>query len=337
MLLIEHCLPTEVITAPPDTETVTGSSLHMRPGEKITVQELLYAIMLRSANDACHAVAVHIAGNDLAFAKLMNERAKQLGCNKTFFHNPHGLNDDKHKISARDLGKIACAAMRYPEFCEVVKQRKHLMVRSINQEDRWLINHNRWLWHDPTADGIKTGYTNPAGQCYVGSATRNGIRVITVIMGSNDWRIDHQAMLKWAYNEFVPRTILKKGQTGQTLNVRRGDRDSVDTALATGLVLLQPKGRPIRVTQKVVIEPNLTAPIQAREKVGELVVSDGKGWEKHIPMLATQNIGKVTITQRLRRGFWPAGLLICGCLTVGLVIRKRAKRARRSYSYVRYR
>ncbi|MHB8637632.1 MAG: D-alanyl-D-alanine carboxypeptidase family protein, partial [Fimbriimonadaceae bacterium] len=207
LLLIEHCKPDDVITAPKGITEVKGSSMHLQDGEQVTAHDMLYALLLRSANDGCVAVADHIAGSVPAFAAMMNARAKELGCAHTHFHNANGLNDPDHTICAHDLALIAREAMTYPVFREVVRQYKYKITRSINQEDTVMVSHNKWLRKDPTADGIKTGWTIPAGHCYVGSATRNGFRVITVVMHSEHWQLDHQKMLHWAYATFHPEPL----------------------------------------------------------------------------------------------------------------------------------
>ena len=207
LLLIEHCGPDDIITAPLGIKDVKESSMHLEEGEKVTAHDMLYALLLRSANDGCVAVADHISGSVPAFAALMNERAKQLGCTHTHFDNPNGLNDPNHTISAHDLALIAREAMRHPEFRDVVKEYKHRITRSINQKDTWMVSHNKWLKKDATADGIKTGWTVPAGHCYVGSATRRGFRLITVVMHSDHWQEDHKKMLHWAYSTFQPEAI----------------------------------------------------------------------------------------------------------------------------------
>jgi D-alanyl-D-alanine carboxypeptidase len=204
LLLIENCKPDDVITAPKGIKDVKESSMHLEEGETVTAHDMLYALLLRSANDGCVAVADHISGSVPAFAALMNQRAKQLGCTHTHFDNPNGLNDPHHTISAHDLAIIAREAMRHPEFSDVVRQTKHRITRSINQKDTWMVTRNKWLKKDPTADGIKTGWTVPAGHCYVGSATRRGFRLITVVMHSEHWQEDHKKMLHWAYSAYQP-------------------------------------------------------------------------------------------------------------------------------------
>lgn len=336
LLLIERCRPEEIIVAPKDTETVTNSSMHLRPGEKVSARDMLYAILLRSANDACHAVAVHIAGSDREFAKLMNQRAKQIGCKDPRFNNPHGLNDDKHLVSARDLGLIACEAMKYPEFRQAVKQKKYRVERSANQEDLWMINHNKALWHDPTTDGIKTGYTVPAGRCFVGSATRNGFRLITVILNSQDWKADHSAMLKWAFANYRVEKVADKGAVAGSVPVSGGQAAAAPAVLAGGLRVAVPKNQPDHLKQTVRYFERLQAPLRKGDMVGVWTVADGKGWQRSINLVAGAAVEPMTTAQRARRSLWPylagsAAIYVCW-----RTARKRA-RSRKRYSYARYR
>src|SRR5688572_28414556 len=124
MLLIELCRPNEFITAPADVEKVTEASLNLKPGEKISVKDMVYALMIRSANDGAYSVARHISGSVESFAELMNSRAFELGCTGTSLKNPHGLNNKDHVTTARDLAIMARAAMKYPEFRQAVNSRK---------------------------------------------------------------------------------------------------------------------------------------------------------------------------------------------------------------------
>jgi len=336
LLLIEKCRPEDIIVAPKDTETVTNSSMHLRPGERITVREILYAILLRSANDACHAVAVHIAGNDKAFAKLMNDRARQLGCKNPRFHNPHGLNDKEHMVSARDLGLIACEAMKYPEFREVVRQRKHCVIRSTNLEDRWMINHNKALWHDSTTDGIKTGFTVPAGKCFVGSAMRNGYRLITVVLKSQDWQSDHLAMLKWAFANHTLEKVIDKGSIVGNAPLLSGQSRTVPAVIAGGLKVAVSKDISKKLSSRISYFEKIKAPIKEGEKIGIWSITDGKGWTKTINLVAGANVDRLTMAQRARRGIWPYVWGVAGLLVVRWIYLQRV-RGRRKYSYARYR
>ncbi len=204
LLLIERCGLDEVITAPADIETVKEASLHLKPGEQLKVRDMLYAILLRSANDACYAVAVHVGGSAPKFVEMMNTRAQAIGCTGTHFHNPNGLMDKEHKTTARDLALMGREAMKNPTFSGIVGQYKKQISRSVNWQDTIMVNHNKLLRADRTIDGIKTGYTKPAGNCFVGSCTRNGVRLITALLKSNraSWQNDQEALVRWGFANF---------------------------------------------------------------------------------------------------------------------------------------
>ncbi|MBN9501832.1 MAG: hypothetical protein BGO01_06495 [Armatimonadetes bacterium 55-13] len=328
MLLIERCLPTDVIVAPKNIEEVKEASLHLKPGEKISVKDMLYALMLRSANDGCVAVAEHISGSVQAFAKLMNDRAKELGCTHTNFNNPNGLNDPKHTISARDLATIARQAMKYDQFRAVVKTQKVTIERSSDSKDLLLTNHNKWLAKDATADGIKTGWTIPAGRCYVGSATRNGYRVITVVLKSEDWQVDHQNMLNWAFKNYDRTLYAKKGDTIAKAPIASGSLKEIPAKIKNEVFHIARKGTEPPVAIKTDYVPNLTAPITSGQEIGTVTLTDGTGWEVKSPLLAGADVAYVAAssgTTTTKAGFGILG----GALLAGvIVLRVKNKRSR---------
>lgn len=233
LLLVENTEPTDVIVAPADTKTVRGSSLHMEPGETVSAGEALYALMLRSANDTAHAIAVHLAGSDEGFAAMMNRRATELGCTGTFFRTPHGLNDDYHVTTAHDLARLAVAAVAEQEFANVVSAQEHWITRSMNQRDLLLKNRNSMLTEDPSNAGIKTGYTNPAGQCFVGLHRYQGRGVVTVILQSTDWRSDQHALSDWLQQTFSFQKLATKGETVGQVSVLGGQSPTASVTVST--------------------------------------------------------------------------------------------------------
>ena len=293
LLLIERCLPDEVIVAPKDIEKIGGASLHLKPGERVTVKEMLHAIMLRSANDGCVAAAVHIAGSVEAFSKLMNDRARQIGCKNTRFNNPNGLNDDLHVTTARDLALIAREAMKYPVFRDIVKKRKYTISRSVNVKDVRLVSKNKYLDMDPTADGIKTGFTNPAGHCFVGSATRDGYRLITVVLKSEDWKKDHAALLDWGFGTHERALIAKAGQEVAKLEVE-GARESVPVTVPQDAYQVLAKKHAANLVVQPFPDRNIEAPIKQGQKMGVIRFSDEDGWEQTLPMVALISVDRGT-------------------------------------------
>lgn len=321
LLLLEKTKPTDVIVAPPDVETVGGSSLHLKPGESLTASEMLYALMLRSANDGCYAVAKHISGSVEAFAQLMNERAAQIGCTRTHFHNPHGLNDDQHWTSAHDLARMAREAMKRPEFRRVVATRKYQVTRSQNQEDRWLISKNHPLEKDPTADGIKTGYTNPAGHCYVGSATRNGFRVITVVLASPDWQTEHFALLDYAFKNFERKRLEGPGEIVRQVPIESGNKETVPAVLDQPVYYAAKKGHAPAVEAAVKVD-SLVAPVAKGARIGTVEFRDGSGWKLELPLFAAEDVAfrEHSLAAEILSVAWPFAVYGgAGLATLGLV------------------
>lgn len=289
MLLLEHCLPSDTLTAPAGVDKIPESSMHLKPGEVVTAKDMLYALLLRSANDAAVTIAVNISGSIPAFADLMNARAKQIGCTNTHFHNPNGLTDDQHTISARDLSMIAREAMKYEAFRDVVKTRKHVISRSINQADLHMVSKNRWLSMDPTADGIKTGYTKAAGNCYVGSATRNGFRVITVILKSDNWIDDHRQLLNYAFGNYERFMAIRKGVEVAKLGVVGGAFPTVDAVPGNDALVVTKKLKPgaCDVTEE---QASFEAPIRKGQFLTNMVLRDSDGFEQKVPLYAKEDV-----------------------------------------------
>lgn len=184
LIVIENCKPDEIVVIDKRSVGVEGSSVYLREGEKLTVKDLLYCLMLRSGNDAATALALHVAGSTENFAEMMNIRAESLNLTDTHFVNPHGLHDDSHFTSAHDLAIIAATAMNNPSFAEIVKTK----VKTVGEGEskRTIANKNKMLSLYPDANGIKTGYTKKSGRCLVSSATKNGVTLVCAVLNYGD-------------------------------------------------------------------------------------------------------------------------------------------------------
>ena len=193
LIIIEDCDPNEVITVPDEAVGVEGSSIYLRRGEKISVKDLLYGLMLRSGNDSATALAIHHSGGIAEFAEVMNERAARAGAVQTHFSNPSGLPADDHYTTARDLCIIACEAMKNARFKEIVSS------RSYAGEYRSFVNKNKMLSLMEGANGIKTGYTMRAGRCLVSSAERDGMDVVCVVLNCPDMYERSQKLIESAF------------------------------------------------------------------------------------------------------------------------------------------
>jgi D-alanyl-D-alanine carboxypeptidase (penicillin-binding protein 5/6) len=329
LLLIERVRPDAMITAPKDIEKVGESSMHLKPGERVPAKDMAYALMLRSANDGCVAVAQHISGSVPEFAKLMNARAAEMGCTGTDFHNPNGLNDERHVTTARDLAIMGRVAMQDPTFRQIARTRKYKIRRSINRKDEWMVSRNKWLAKDPSADGIKTGYTRPAGNCYVGSATREGFRVITVLLDSPGWQIEHAAMLRWAYRTY-DRFVVSRA--GETIGKMSAPGIPAVIPVMTGTNTYEVR-RPNEAAGSWTFVPreDLSLPILAKQRVGTGIFTSADGHATEHPLFAAerQTAPEVVASTALRLD---GGTLMIGAALLGGIAFLR-HRTRRQYDH----
>jgi D-alanyl-D-alanine carboxypeptidase (penicillin-binding protein 5/6) len=317
ILLLEHTEPGDLISAPDDTETVEGASLHLKPGETITAADLLKSMLLRSANDACHALAVHVSGSDLEFAKLMNQKAKDLGCLHSHFMAPHGLHNDKHYTTAYDLALIAKHAMSYPEIREIVGIMKATIARSMNTQDILLISKNKWLEHDPSATGIKTGYTKVARATFVGSASRNGVELITVLLKGEKWEEDQRALINFGFSDFKSSVVLPNGTPIGEVPIANGEKKTVAAVCNQDVAYSHAKSAKPSLQIKIEPRPNLTAPIEKGTVIGSAVISDGKGWSAAIEIYASESI-KIAPATLAMRYFFGIGALALGGASIAM-------------------
>lgn len=189
------------ITVNSDAAGIEGSSVYLSPGERITIKELLCAMLLNSGNDAATALALEVGGSIDGFAKIMNKTAKKIGTVATNFTNPSGLYEENHYTTARDLAKIAAYAMENPLIRWMVSTKEMKISNGEKGGARFLKNHNKLLWQYEGCTGIKTGYTKKCGRCLVSSAKRNGKELIAVTLNApDDWR-DHTALFNYGFGE----------------------------------------------------------------------------------------------------------------------------------------
>lgn len=202
IVVIENADCDSVVEIDPSACGIEGSSVYLVPGERLTVKELLYALLLESANDAATALAIAISGSVANFTVLMNEKAEALGMSSSHFTNPHGLDDEDHYSSAADLAVLCSYALKNELFAEIVSTVKIFIPYKDDPSGRFLVNHNRLLTSYSDCIGVKTGYTKRCGRCLVSAARRNGVTLISVTLNaSNDWN-DHKSLFDWGFSLF---------------------------------------------------------------------------------------------------------------------------------------
>ena len=214
------------VRIPQEAVGIEGSSMYLKAGEVLTVQELLYGLMLHSGNDAAVALAIYCGGTVEGFAELMNDKAHRLGMDDTHFVNPNGLDAPGHYSTARDMAKLAAYAMENPIFAKTVS------TKTVNVTNRTLANHNKLLWTLDGADGVKTGYTKAAGRILVSSCSRNGRRLIAVTMNDrNDWK-DHKELMNSGFGDYSVCQLITTGECLGTAAVISGKQGSVQLLAA---------------------------------------------------------------------------------------------------------
>lgn len=209
-----------------------GSSLWLKIGEKQTLEDLTYGLMLKSGNDAAVAIAEYLGGSVDAFALLMNKRARELGAVNTNFMNPHGLDADGHYTTAYDLALIAREAMKNKKFRSIVSTKTYSIPMEGEKWDRALKNHNKLLWRYDGCNGVKTGFTKRCGRCLVSSAKRDKKKLICVTINApDDWN-DHTYLLDYGFSNFRNKRVLKKGEKALKITYDKKNQRKVNLLYA---------------------------------------------------------------------------------------------------------
>lgn len=286
----------QTIVATPSAARTEGSSIWLASGEAHSLEDMLYGILLNSGNDAAVAVAENLAGSEKQFAAWMTERAMELGATSSTFKNSSGLPEEGHLTTARDLALITRYALHNPVFSAIVKTKHKTMDWPNHDDDRNLVNHNKLLWRYEYADGVKTGYTRQAGRCLVASATRNGHRLIAVVLNSKKMYEDTQALFEYGFNNFQLLTIISPREKVAEVEVDSGIRPLVPVLPNRPLTLLLSKGAEENLKVNLQIRTVLKAPVERMQQVGELQVQLGEKLIDTVPV--------VTATDVPRKGFF---------------------------------
>lgn len=305
LVALEALSPDTVITIPACAIGTEGSSVYLLEGEQLTLEQLLYALMLESANDAAVAIAVGVAGSAEEFAERMNRKAEALGLSNTRFANPHGLDAEQHYTTARELSVITAHALQNELFRTIVSTRKTTIPHAGTDGARLLVNHNKLLRLYEDCIGVKTGYTSQSGRCLVSAAERDGVTVIAVTLSaSDDWN-DHQKLLDYGFTQYISVTLCEAGAYTLPLTVVGGADTYVTLSNQEGLQTVLPIDHPpVFVTVEM---PRFEyAPIKAGEAEGAVVFRcdlNGDG--------VTEIIGKVALEacynveqKKQKKSFW---------------------------------
>ena len=273
---IENGNPNKVVEVDIRSVGVEGSSIYLKKGEKFTLKDLVYGLMLHSGNDAAVAIACEISGSSEEFAKLMNKTAKKIGAVNTHFENPNGLDQKEHYTTAYDLAIITSYAMKNPHFAEIVSTYKTTIKNSEGTE-RLLKNHNKLLSTYEGCTGVKTGFTKKSGRCLVTSAKRGNTELIAVTLNDgNDWQ-DHTNMLNYGFENTQNHCLLKKGDYLCSVAVNKGNKPTIKAVCQDDIVITTIKGKKTKFEIEYNISGTCNAPVEYGAQLGEIVIkANGK-------------------------------------------------------------
>ena len=290
----------EMVTVAPEWTGIEGSSLYLQPGEKLSLETLLYGLLLRSGNDAAAAVAGAVCGDMESFAAKMNETARELGMADSHFANASGLDAEDHYSTARDMAILARACLKEQTLADMTA------TRSITRGTRTFVNHNKLLWRYEGCIGMKTGYTKSSGRTLVSAARRNGMTLICVTLDAPDDWTDHTALLDWGFASFETRTLPvgtpmgrypTEGALTPFCPIVSGDRADL---------CLGPDEVPERELHWD--SERITAPAPAGTQVGEAIYRVGGAERARVPLVTAEAVTSATapeptLWERLQE-FW---------------------------------
>ncbi|MEJ2132721.1 MAG: D-alanyl-D-alanine carboxypeptidase [Gammaproteobacteria bacterium] len=279
-----------------------GSRMFIREGTTVRLADLVRGIVVQSGNDASIAAAEHVAGSEDAFVDLMNQQAKRLGMAHTHYANATGMPHDNHYSSARDLAELSRHLIKdFPEHYEIYHE-KYFTYNDIRQPNR-----NNLLWRDKTVDGIKTGHTEEAGFCLIASAKRDGMRLISVVMGTDSEESrarESEKLLSYGFRFFRTHHLFEAEQVLETADVWYGDDDSVGLGVEEDVVLTIPRGEYDNLQAVIDVDQVIEAPLERGAVVGQLRVMLGEETLSQAPLVALNAVAEGNIFKRVWHGIY---------------------------------
>ena len=273
-----------------------GSRMFIKVDSLVSIEELIQGLIIQSGNDAAVALAEYVAGDVTTFSELMNKTAARLGMTNSHFTNPSGLPDPEHYTTARDLMLLTIRLIAdFPAFYQWYK------VKEYTYNDITQNNRNRLLWQDDHVDGVKTGHTEEAGYCLVGSSVEQDMRLTAIVTGTDSDRSRTRAvesLLRYGFNYYEYLSVYKKGDGVTQLPVFKGEVDSVAASISADVSVLVPKGTANLLTAKITTKKHLIAPLSSNTEVGKLLLNYGEQTISEYPLLVNQTIDSGPIWSR---------------------------------------
>ncbi|MGN1059257.1 MAG: D-alanyl-D-alanine carboxypeptidase family protein [Clostridia bacterium] len=294
LIALENTAENETVTVSRNAAGTEGSSIYLKAGEVLPMEDLLYGLMLESGNDAAIAIAEHVGGSVEHFAEMMTARARALGAENTQFKNPNGLDEEGHYTTAYDLALITRTALLNPRFAEIVSTKRKSVPASQKGTARSFSNHNKLLTLYAGCIGVKTGFTKKTGRCLVSAAERDHITAICVTLNApNDWN-DHKLLLDHAFAAEQARPLVMKDMVLKSVPVKNGDVKALDLLAAEDFYLsVKDREGLSKVKLDYVLPAVIPAPVTAGAQIGRLTVRYDGQVLKEMDLLAGVDIAYV--------------------------------------------
>jgi len=284
---------TDTVVASERAKSMGGSTIFLDTGEEMSVHDLLKGIAVASGNDACVAMAEFIAGSEEGFVSMMNTRASELGMTNTNFVNTNGLDADGHYSSARDISIMSRELLKYPKIFEYTT----IWMDSLRDGKFQLANTNKLIRFYKGANGLKTGSTDKALCCLAGSALRDNLQLICVVMAaptSANRFSDASKMLDYGFANYAIKRIVTKDEAVGEVGVLHGTESNVLAVAKDNYDALTSKGANTDITRELVFYENITAPVKAGDKIGEIVVNNSSGQLAAVDIISAADVKRIT-------------------------------------------
>jgi serine-type D-Ala-D-Ala carboxypeptidase (penicillin-binding protein 5/6) len=292
-----HLKLEDQVTISQNAWKTSGSKMFVKVNDKVKVEDLLKGVIIQSGNDASVALAEHVAGNEATFAELMNQHAARLGMVNSHFENSDGLPSDGHYTTARDLAIITTALIKeFPEYYPWFSQ-KDFTYNKITQQNR-----NMLLSRDKSVDGVKTGHTDEAGYCLVASALRDGMRLISVVMGTESMNAranENQTLLNYGFRFFESHRLYEGKKPINEARIWKGDSENIQLGLAEDLYVTIPRRRYNDLKATINVDKQILAPVKAGDKLGSVTVALKNEVMANKDLVALKAVEKGGIFRRL--------------------------------------
>lgn len=290
-----------IVTTADEAYGIEGSSIYLKKNERISLNDLLYGLLLRSGNDAAVAIACHISGNVEKFATLMNEEAKAIGALNTNFSNANGLPSEKHYTTAYDFALITAKAMEYDKFNEIISTKYY--TATTGEIARTMQNKNKLLFEYEGANGVKTGYTLQAGKCLVFSATRDGMTIIGVVLNCPDMFPDAIKILDYGFENYSLYTLVRNGTTIARTQVIGSEKKVLELSSKSDIIIPVKKENGIELRSDINIQSKITAPVKKGDVLGKLSLYEGNNLIAEADLVANEDVLPFTFEYYIKKMF----------------------------------